>query len=70
VGRRRRSFGCVTISVVLRLLTEALERGRLAGQLEVVETGEQTLVRDADEVVAFLRERTEPARPKRDVPGK
>jgi hypothetical protein len=58
----------MTLSVVLRLLTEALERGRLAGQLEVVETGERTLVRDADEMVAFLQKRTEQARPERDVP--
>jgi hypothetical protein len=45
----------MTISLVLRVAPEALAAGRLAGEAEVVETGERTVVRDAEELVAFLR---------------
>jgi hypothetical protein len=48
----------VTISLVLRLAPEALAAGRLAGEAELVETGERTVIRDAGELVAFLRRDT------------
>jgi hypothetical protein len=44
----------MTVSVVLRLAEQALAAGRLAGEAEVVETGERTVVRDADGLVRFL----------------
>jgi hypothetical protein len=54
----------MTISLVLRIAPEALAAGRLAGEAEVVETGERVVVRDADELVAFLRGDTdEPVEP-------
>lgn len=46
----------MTISIVLRLAEQALAAGRLAGEAEIVETGERASVRDADELVRFLRE--------------
>lgn len=45
----------MAISVVLRLVEQALRAGRLAGEVEVVETGERRVVKDADELVRFLR---------------
>jgi hypothetical protein len=52
----------MTISVVLRLVEQALACGRLAGEAEIVETGERAAVRDADELVQFLRDpRPQPA---------
>jgi hypothetical protein len=45
----------VTVSVLLRLAKDALAHGRLAGHVEVVETGQRMIVRDADELVDFLR---------------
>jgi hypothetical protein len=47
----------VTVPVLLRLLREQLASGRLVGEAELVETGERTLVRDARQLVAYLRER-------------
>lgn len=54
----------MTISLLLRVAPEALAAGRLAGEAELVETGERTIVRDADELIAFMRsdpEREQPA---------
>jgi hypothetical protein len=45
----------MTVSVVLRLVEQALAAGRLAGEAEVVETGERRVVRDAEDLLAFLR---------------
>jgi hypothetical protein len=45
----------MAISVVLRLVEQALRAGRLAGEAEIVQTGERVVVRDADELVRFLR---------------
>jgi hypothetical protein len=42
------------MSFVLRLLPEALARSRIVGRVEVVDTGEQFMVRDADELIGFL----------------
>lgn len=44
----------MAISVVLRLVERALVAGRLAGEAEIVETGERRVVRDADDLVRFL----------------
>ena len=45
----------MTISVIVRAVEQALLAGRLAGEVEVVATGEKTVVSDANELVAFLR---------------
>ena len=45
----------MTIALVLRVAPEALAAGRLAGEAELVETGERAVVRNADELVAFVR---------------
>jgi hypothetical protein len=45
----------MTISIVLRVADAALDAGRLAGEVELVATGERAVVRNADELVAFLR---------------
>jgi hypothetical protein len=44
----------VTVSVVLRLVDTALHAGRLAGEAEIVATGERATVRDADELIRFV----------------
>ena len=51
----------MTVSVVLRLAEQALAAGRLAGEAEVVETGERRVVRDAEGLVTFLASRVLPA---------
>jgi hypothetical protein len=43
-----------SVSVVLHLSEEALDEGRLAGQVEIVETGTRSVVRSAEELVAFV----------------
>jgi hypothetical protein len=45
----------VTVSVVLRVADAALAAGRLAGEAELVATGERAVVRDAEELIRFLR---------------
>jgi hypothetical protein len=45
----------MTLSVLLRIARDALANGRLAGQVELVESGERTVVRDSEELIAFLR---------------
>lgn len=39
----------MTVSVLLRLVSEALVQGRLVGRAVVIETGEEKVVRDAAE---------------------
>jgi hypothetical protein len=52
----------MTVSVVLRLIEQALATGRLAGEAELVATGERAVVKDADELLAFVRRsRPDPA---------
>jgi hypothetical protein len=58
----------MTISVVLRLADAALAAGRLAGEVELVATGEREVIRSAEELMAFLR-RGSPASGKRGVVG-
>lgn len=45
----------MTVSVVLRLVEQALASGRLAGEARLVGSGERAEIRDAEELVAFLR---------------
>lgn len=40
--------------MVLRLAGQALDEGRLAGEVELVESGERTLVGNADELISFV----------------
>jgi hypothetical protein len=54
--------GCVTrlvlvamgVPVVLRLAEQALDEGRLAGEVEMVQTGVRAIVLDATELLAFV----------------
>jgi hypothetical protein len=46
----------VPISFVLRLADAPLGDRRIAGQVEVVHTGEQATVRTSEELIAFLYE--------------
>jgi hypothetical protein len=55
VGRDVPSIGAMAISVIVRAVEQALRSGRLAGEVEIVATGEKTVVRDATELVEFLR---------------
>lgn len=48
------------VPVVLRLAEQALDEGRLAGEVELVETGERALVSCAEELVSFLRAHRRP----------
>ena len=41
--------------VVLHLVEEALDQGRVAGEVEMVETGARAIVRDAKELVDFVQ---------------
>ncbi|MFN8623765.1 MAG: hypothetical protein U0869_23740 [Chloroflexota bacterium] len=49
-----------TISVVLRLALPALREGRLAGHAEIVSDGTRLVIRDADELIAAVRQHTDP----------
>ncbi len=60
MGRLASSVVRVTISVVLRLVERALAGGRLAGEAEIVETGERGTVRDGAELVDFLNRKRPP----------
>jgi hypothetical protein len=52
----------MTISVVLRLVELAVASGRLAGEAQLVQSGERAEIRDADELLAFVQRVGEPAR--------
>jgi len=45
-----------SISVVLHLAESALEEGRLAGEVEIVETSARGVVGDTNELVAFVQQ--------------
>jgi len=55
VGRLPPTVVAMAISVVLRVAGSALANGRLAGEAEIVATGERAVVRDAEDLLAFLR---------------
>jgi hypothetical protein len=59
----------MTVSVVLRLTPAALEAGRLAGEVEVVATGERAVVKDAEDLLAFLRRSRPESRASTDADG-
>jgi hypothetical protein len=48
-----------SVSVILNLSPQALSAGRLAGQAEIVATGERRVVRSVGELLAFLRRDSE-----------
>ena len=59
-----------SVSVVVHLVEDALDDGRLAGEVQVVETGASTVVRDTGELVAFVqRHRPAPPASSRDQRG-
>ncbi len=58
----------MSVSVVLRLVPEALALGRLAGEAELVSSGERVRVGSAEELVRFLATRVDGAGGERD-PG-
>jgi hypothetical protein len=43
------------VSLVVRLLTAAADRGELIGHAEVVDSGEVVLLRNADDLAALVR---------------
>jgi hypothetical protein len=45
----------MNVSVLLRLLPQALAEGRVAGHAEIVDTGETALFQDANEMIAFIQ---------------
>jgi hypothetical protein len=45
----------MNVSILLRLVTDALGEGRVAGRAEVVETGEIAVFKDQEEMLAFLQ---------------
>jgi hypothetical protein len=52
-----------SVAVVLHLVPDALEQGRLAGEAEVVDSGARALFNNAEDLVTFVRchrERNEP----------
>ena len=53
----------MTISVLLRLLTDGRSEGRVAGNAEIVETGETVVFKDQEEMLAFLRRASTPGEP-------
>jgi hypothetical protein len=55
----------MSVAVMLRLAPEALAEGRLAGEAELVTTGERTLVASAEQLVSFLSSRIEATAPSR-----
>jgi hypothetical protein len=44
----------VSVSVILRLATESLAEGRLAGEAELVMTGDRALITSTEQLVAFV----------------
>ena len=56
MGRATPTIGAMTISVIVRAVEQALHAGRLAGEVEIVATGEKTVVSNAGELVEFLRD--------------
>lgn len=48
----------MTISVLLRRVSGSLKHGHVAGQAQVVGTGETVVFKDQDEMLEFLRQAT------------
>jgi len=53
----------MSVSVLLRLVSDTLTSGRVAGHAEVVETGETAMFKDPAEMLQFLRRRPDSRRP-------
>ena len=45
----------MNVSVLLRLMPQALAEGRVAGHAEIVDTGESALFQDINEMVALIQ---------------
>jgi len=45
----------MSVAILLRLVPQALNEGRVAGHAEVVDTGESLVFKDQEEMLAFLR---------------
>jgi hypothetical protein len=45
----------MNVSILLRLVPDALSQGRVAGHAEIVETGETMVFKDQDEMLAVLQ---------------
>ena len=45
----------MTISVLVRLVAEALATGEVAGQAVSIATGQEAIFRNADELLEFIR---------------
>ena len=45
----------MNISILLRVVADALMEGRIAGRAEVVDTGETIVFKDQDEMLAFIQ---------------
>lgn len=50
----RRHCRAMTRSVILRIAPSALRAGRLAGEVESIETGRRAVVRSTEELLAFI----------------
>jgi len=48
------------LSYILRLAPEALEEGRIAGEVQFVATGTRHVVRTAEELIALLLREMQP----------
>ncbi|MHB1504012.1 MAG: hypothetical protein ACYCTL_13080 [Acidimicrobiales bacterium] len=55
-----------SVSVVMHLVEGALDQGRLVGEVEIVETGVRSTVRDADELLTFVQTHRPPPGPGQD----
>ena len=55
MGRPTPTLHGMNVSVLLRILPSSRTGGRLAGQAQVIETGETQVFADHDEMLAFLR---------------
>jgi hypothetical protein len=51
------------VSFLLTLVPEELSAHRIAGRVEVVETGERSAVRNSEELIGFLYEHGAPGEP-------
>ena len=54
----------MTVSVVLRLVPEAVASGRLAGEVEDVASGDRTLIASAEQLVEFVAAHLPAERPR------
>jgi hypothetical protein len=51
----------MTVSILVRLVSSVVSGRRVAGEVEVVATGERQIFRDADELLAILTAQSDQA---------